>query len=596
MATHVLQDIPWGFSYPGLKYHSDKKLWVYKGAVLPEVLRQFRTDDFSYERWQEDELTGTVQPNRRGANIFSPHEHQKEDAKFIYGSYHTNKAGFLLANFTGTGKTMSALVGMTAIARSEHKSGRFKNERATLLIVAPKGVMPVWRQTLQSYPASTEYLRPLIMSYHQLNKLLQAPPQARTAKKQRTKNKSTARHGKPIVNWDYIIFDEAHYLKNYPSSTMSVSAANIAQLNTPYEKNKSPFVVFATATPGSSPLNFALMSQILSPLLAANDGQNLSKPVTASNWGAFLKDIGFDVREGKVPGEWTWAPSPWFGKNSDDPKEQAKFKASEAKAKGNQRRDATAIGKALKRKDAPFVMRRPQDIAGWPEQQTIPLPAELTQRQKPIYEEAWNQFRRFLNLKPKGSDPKGSLAEQLRYRQKSSLIKVEAMIDHVVDSVNNGNQVFISCQFTETIEKYQEELKKRKILSVEVSGRNANEREQERIRFQKGEVQVVLCSVVAGVSFHAEESLPDGSKATKAERVTYIHDIRQNPLDTVQALGRCHRDGKNSLSYFPYFIDTVDEKVVTSFTNKNANMKLMTGGSQESSEEMENMFRQAAAS
>lgn len=593
MGTFVLQGIPWGFKHPGIQYNKDKKIWTYKGTVLPEALRQYQTEDFSYERWLEDEYAGYVQPTRRGSTVFTPHEHQKEDAKLIYQSHAAGNAGFLLANFTGTGKTLSALAGVSAVARSSQKKSPGK-ERSTLLIVCPKGVIPVWRQTLQSFPPATQSLRPLIVSYHQLNKLLKAPAQARTAKRRRTKNRSTARHGKPTIDWDHIIFDEEHYLKNFPTSTMSMSAVNIAKLDKPYEQGKSPFVVYATATPGSSPLNFAVMSQILSPYLADNEGKKIAAPVPPGEWGDLLKQLDFDVRPGKVPGEWYWAPAPW-GKTSEDPDEQAKYERRLAQVKKNQRRDAIRIGKALKHDKAPFIMRKPQDIAGWPEQQLIPLPEELTVKQQPVYEEAWNHFRRFLNLKPKGADPKGTLAEQLRYRQKSSLLKVEATIDHIVDSVNNGNQVFVSCEFGETIDRYREELNKRKIACGEVSGRNVPEREDERIKFQKGIVKVMLCSVVEGVSFHAEETLSDGSKATSADRITYIHDIRQNPLQTIQALGRCHRDGKNSLAYFPYFTDTVDEKIVVSFTNKSANMKLMTGGSEEASEEMENLFRNSAA-
>lgn len=497
-------------------------------------------------------------------------------------------------SYIPTHNTLTSLAGVTAIARSERKSDQ-KNERATLLIVSPKGVMPVWRQTLHNFPISTQFLRPLIMSYHQLNKLLQAPSNARTAKKARTKNRATARQGKPTVDWDYIIFDEAHYLKNFPSSTMSVSASNLAQLEKKYEKGRSPFVIYSTATPGSSPLNFALMSQMVAPLVAANHRKQLSSAVTPMQWGEFLKNYGFDVKESKIKGSWNWGSTPWYGKNSDDPTERAKYQAGVHRAKSNQRRDAIEIGKALKRKDAPFIMRRPQDLADWPEQQLIPLPAELTQKQLPIYQEAWNRFRQYLNLKPKGSDPKGSLVETLRYRQKSSLLRVESLVDHIVDSVNNGNQVFVSCEFSETIDKYIEALTKKDITVAEISGRNTATREEERIRFQKGEAKVVLCSVVAGISLQAEEVLPDGTKATPASRITYVHDIRQNPLDTVQLLGRCHRDGKNSLAYFPYFVETVDEKIVESFTNKQANMKLMTGGSKEDSEEIENMFRQAAA-
>lgn len=595
MPTYVLQDIPWGFKYPGVQYFKSKKVHVYKGATLPEALRPFQTQDFSYARWREDELNGTVFPTQRSKTVFTPHDHQKEGAKSIFQAYARGNSGFLLADSTGLGKTLSVLAGITAIARAEKKRGKYKNERATVLVVCPKGVIPGWRQTIQSFPISTEFLRPLVINYHQLNKLLNPPAASRLGKKTRTKNRNTAKLGTPTVNWDYIVFDEAHYLKSFPSSTMSVAAVNIAQLTKKYERGKSPFVVYSTATPGASPLNFAVMSQMMSPLLDKVAKKKVSGEefVSPEDWGGFLKSHGFDVKAGKVG--WRWGSTPWFGKNSEDPVERQRYEEAVAKAKKNQRQDAIKIGKALKLSDAPFIMRKPQDIAGWPEQNTIPLPTELELNQVPIYQEAWNRFRQFLNLSPKGADPKGALVEQLRYRQKSSLLKVDQVAEHIIDQVENGNQVYVSCQFTETIDKYKEILMKKKIKVGEISGRNSAEREDERIAFQKGETQVILSSVVEGISLHAGETLPDGSKATENERITIIHDIRQNNLDTTQALGRAHRDGKHSIAYFPYFLDTIDEKIVKSFANKTANMKAMTGASAEESEHLEDLFRQAAA-
>lgn len=486
-----------------------------------------------------------------------------------------------------THNTLATLSGVTALAKQR---GFGVRNKAKLLIVCPKGVIPQWRQTLHNYPVSTALMRPMVINYQQLNKLLEAPSTARVAKKARTKNRQTSQKGKPSVNWDFIIFDEAHYLKNYPSSTMSVAASNLAQLNRPYRKDVSPFVVYSTATPGASPLNFAIMAGIVAPLLVDGPG---GRVVTPETWGAFLMKQGFAVTEGKVG--YTWASVPWFGKNSDDPRERKKYELALAKSKEVQRKDAQRIGRGLVKPDAPFIMRSPKDIAGWPEQQTIPFPIALDTKQRPIYEEAWTRFRNWLRLTPAKSDPKGALVETLRYRQKSSLLKVDAMADNVVDMVEAGNQVYISCEFMETVDRYREILEKRKVRVAEITGRTESEREAQRLMFQRGQADVVLCSVVAGISVHSGEILPDGTRATSAPRETIIHDIRQNNLDTEQALGRAHRDGQNSRAYFPFLEGTVDESVISSHTNKTANMRTMTGSSKEEADSMENLFREAAA-
>lgn len=205
-------------------------------------------------------------------------------------------------------------------------------------------------------------------------------------------------------------------------------------------------------------------------------------------------------------------------------------------------------------------------------------------------------FREFLKLTPAKSDPKAALVQMLRYRQKASLLKVDSMAEQVIEWAEEGNQIYISCEFSETMDKYREILEKKGIVVAEISGRTSSIREDERIRFQKGEAQVVLCSVVAGISLHQEESLPDGSNATATTRISVLHDLRQNNLDTEQASGRAHRDGQNSITYFPYITESVDERVVFLFTNKQANMKSMLGEELNSAEALERLFRTASES
>lgn len=580
-------DLPWGVKHPNVQYWKDQKIHVFKGSILPSELRKYASEDFSYSRWREDELNGMVMPPEKSGTKFSPKDHQTEAAKKIYKSYSRNDRGFLLSDKTGLGKTLSALAGISAIAKQEGFGAKNKGK---LLIVCPKGVIPQWRQTLHNYPISTALLRVMIINYQQLNKLLEAPASARVAKKARTKNRQTASKGKPTVDWNYVIFDEAHYLKNFPTSTASMSATNIAKLENKYRKGIEPYTIFATATPGSSPLNFACMAGIIAPLLSNSPS---AKNVTPSQWGEFLAKEGFAIK--KTKSGYSWASVPWFGKNSDDPKERKKYEMATAKAKAVQRKDAQKIGRALTKPNAPFIMRSPKDLAGWPEQQIVPTPVQLTVKQIPIYEEAWTRFRNFLRLTPAKSDPKGALVERLRYKQKASLLKVDSMIEQIVDFVDSGHQVYISVEFIETIDRYKELLEKKKIIVAEISGRNVSERTPERLRFQKGEASVVISTVVEGISLHAEEILPDGTQATSNTRITIAHDLRDDPNATIQLLGRAHRDGKNSISYIPFIEKTVEENIAQSFANKAANMESMTGAEIDDAEAIERKFREAAA-
>lgn len=586
---YFVLDMPWGFRHPEVKYWSNKKIHVYQGKTLPAELKPFASKPFSIQRWEEDELNAHVLPARKPQQVFTPREHQKEAAQRIFQAYQCGQAGFLESDKTGLGKTLSTLSGVTAIAKSE---GFGANKKAKLLIVCPVGVAPTWRQTLEAYPVSTLLMRPLIISYQSLSRLMK-PTQGNTkmAKSRKKKIQQLSHTGQSAIDWDYVIFDESHYLKNFPDSTMSRFAEKIAKLDAPYVKGRSPFTVFSTATPGNTPLNMAIMARILAPLISANRGRSVS-PKT---WGKFLMDEGFAVTKSKK-GVYSWASLPWWDSNSDDPKKRAQYEYKVRESKSKQRQDVLRLRDALLSENAPYIRRGPEQIAGWPEQQLIPLALDLNTKQRSLYEEAWGTFKKFLNLKGPAKDPKGALVASLRYRQKSSLIKVEDMAPIIKDLVDAGNQVYVSCEFMDTVEAYQDRLAKLGVSSVELTGRlTGEEKITNRLMFQKGQASVVLCTLVAGISLHAEEELPDGTTATKSPRVTIIHDIRQNALDTVQSLGRAHRDGQNSLSYFPFFIETVDEKVTSNFVQRNGNMEGMLGEDLAKIESMERVFELAAA-
>jgi hypothetical protein len=580
-------DLPWGVKHEGVYYDRDNKVHVFKGAILPAALRNYRPEDFSYTRWVEDEKNGMVMQPEKGTTIFKPREHQLEAASKILQAYNAGWGGFLEADKTGLGKTLSVLSGITAIAK---RAGFGVGKKAKVLIVCPKDVIPQWRQTLHNYPLSAAVLRPLIVNYEQLNKLLKAPANARVVKKTRTKNRQISSKGVAKDNWDFVVFDEAHKLKNFPKSGTSLAAVRVAQLHKPYKKGDSPFVVYSTATPGATPLNLAIMANILAPLLSKEPG---ARSVTPELWGPFLEKQGFAVTKGKV--DYNWAQLPWPPKPDADMAAKARYQREVKKAKAVQRLDTHRIGKALLSKDAPFIMRAPKDIAGWPEQLPVPLPVEMSSGQKMAYQEAWTAFRDWLRLTPANGDPKGALVQQLRYRQKASLIKVPSVVDSVVDWVEAGNQVFISCQFLETVDSFREKLEAKKIRVCEISGRSTEDRTETRVAFQKGQYDVVISTVVAGISLHAGETLPDGTQATATPRISVIHDVRQNNLDTEQAMGRAHRDGQNSVTYFPYLERTIEERVIDSFVSKTGNMRSMTGASAEGADELENIFREAAS-
>lgn len=580
---YTVVDLPWGMQFPGVKYSRKYKVSVHCGAVVPPAIQQYASRDYSYERWVEDHLNATPKNISVGkTKKMTPREHQKEAAHKINTTFATGQRSFLVADSTGTGKTLSTLYGVCFCAHTAKYGG--EKPRAKVLIVCPKNVIPEWRQTLHAFPAAKKLIQPLVINYEQLTKLIAPPAEAARAKKAKTKKHLTAKRGKPLVDWDFVIFDEAHLLKNYPDTMTSQSACTVAQLNKKYTlANNVPFTVFVTATPGSSPLNLSCMSSVIAPFLAPQ-----GKDVTPEKWAEFLMTQGFSIKKSQK-GTYSWVTNKPWGTGSDNPTERARAERKAKEAEELRRADAIRIGKALKTPGSPFIKRSPVDLSGWPEQQVIPVPLELNGEQEALYVAAWTRFRQWLMKPGAYNDPKTALVETLRYRQKSSLLKVEPMVERVVNFVETGNQVYISCQFLETIDDYVAALSKRGITCVEVTGR-VEDKEHNRVLFQKGQAQVILSNIVAGVSFHAGQQLADGTTATTAPRVTLMHDIRQNPNDSVQALGRAHRSGQNSLTYIPYIEDTVDETVVQSFVEKFTNMNLMTGEETSKADFMKDIF------
>lgn len=555
----------------GVKYDSVNRVSYVDGPV-PRSIASWVSEDYSYARWVEDSMNGVVRPARAGGARFTPRPHQAAAAEAILDAYRAGSPGFLIADSTGLGKTLSIIAGVVAIARSRRCTPLRKLK---VLVVCPKGAIPVWRQTFHAYPESV-CLRPLVINYQQLNKLIKPPADVRRGKDKRgrrmstrVKNRRTAANGIPRIHFDVVVFDESHYLKNYKSSAVSLSAETIACLQDDYVRGRKPFVVYSTATPGSSPLNLAIMSPMLAPLV----NPRTRKHIAPGEWGKFLSDNGFHVKHTKTG--WSWVTAPWYGANSKDPAERRRHEMLVRKSREDQQRDVRRIGDALGTPNAPYLARDPSDVRGWPVQQVEPLYIELGPDDLAAYNEAWGEFRQYLNLKARGqADPKDGLTKRLRFRQKASLLKVPMIAQHAMELVDSGKQVFIGCQFLETVDGIERILTKHRMKYAEVSGR-VDDRESQRLSFQRGEARIILCTVTEAISCHAGETLPDGSRATMNDRVTIIADVRENPNDCIQQMGRCHREGMFSLCEFPLIVNTVDEKVMLTFVDKARNLKTM---------------------
>lgn len=563
-------DFPWEMRSAagvlGAKWHDGVRAFTYIGHSLPPVLAPFASQDYSWERWREDDINGVVLPVAPSENRMKPRPHQMEAAKKIALYAKKGFRGFIEADNVGLGKTISTLVGAYGAAKVR---GFTKDNPAKMLIICPKAVIPHWRNTLKSL--GIDNLRVVVINYDQSKKLLSVPASAATAKRTRTKNKHIANSGESLVQWDIIIADESHKLKNIETSQRAKAFNRIARYAE--DAQNAPFVIWASATIGQNPMELGYLAPLIGQMLG-------KKNMSISQWGAFLESNGFHVTKGKT-GAYSWIKN---DPNNPDPA-----------IKAQQDQDIARLRHLLFNPNSPSIRRHPTDIAGWPEITRIPFAVTLDQKGRTLYEELWSSFRSFLRLTFRGRDPKGGLAQQLRFRQKASLLRVPGTVDFIHDLLDNNLQVAVSVEFMESLDAMREALETKGITCAEFSGRNVSEREQERLRFQHGQAQVIFFTVEEGISLHAGEQLPDGTLATSTGRATIVHDVRYSSLSNLQIEGRCHRDGQNANVYYMYADNTVEEKIIKRMLERMAHLKNLSGDDEISVQEIEALLDAEAA-
>ena len=533
----------------GAHWDSRNKLYTFQGETLPTPLMPYKSEDLSWERWQEEEITKTTHHRsplsktvKSDTNVsrFTLRPHQVDASRKITNAWERKARGFLLADDVGLGKTIST---WDAVKNIGNQMGYRRS--VNVLIVCPLSVVPHWRNTIQALGYAG--LRVCVMNYDQIKKLLTVPVSAQKAKRTRTKNKHISNEGNPIVDWDIIIMDESHKLKNPSQRTKSMS--RIAKYEQLYSTQpKPPFLIWMSATAGQNPLELSY----LSPLLAQ---VTRSKFSSLKDFGPWLKQEGFHVEENPRWKKWEWT-------------EDEKLREE----------DIRKMQQLLFQRKTPVALRRlPSQISGWPEIVRTVTPVDLGVKGKILYQTLWADFRSEMKLAVRSKKREKGLAAQLRFRQKASLLRVQGTTDFIVDMLDNNRQVAVSFQFLESLDAVKEMLEKKKIQVAVMDGRNPTGRESERLKFQKGVCKVVLFTPVEGFSLHQSEQLADGTRASSEERVLIIHDPRYSGIETLQIEGRTHRDGKNANAYYMYSENTVEEEVVKKLTKRVTSTKALVG-------------------
>jgi hypothetical protein len=529
-------DVPFTFravaSAAGAKWDKDHGVFTFQGDSLPPALVPFQALPYSWEMRVQRELNDQddpCPPSRPEATI-KLRPHQADAVRAVVAAHKARRAGFLLADDVGLGKTISAWEAIRLLPKVE-----------TVLIVAPLAVLAHWRRTIAAMGDAGKDI--IITNYERIGKLFELSAEAR--QKVRSK-KGIARMGSAL-EFDVIVWDESHRCKN-PSAARSKLAAKL--------NAQAGFCLWLSATAGQNPLELSY----LAPLLASVTG---SKAADLKDFEAWCQDQKLGLSRGAY-GRWEWR-----GDKEDC-----------AKVRG-------MLFESVKGAPAAGIRRRPEDIAGWPELNRILAPIELDGEARVLYQQAWTEFRQAMDLEPRGRNPKSALAATLRLRQKSSIIRVPGTAELVRELLDNNHQVAISVAFIESLTVLREALDGISCAAIH-GGLSAVDREAERMKFQRGEAQVVLFTVEEGISLHQGEHV-------EIPRSELIHDLRWSAIQMAQIEGRCHRDGRYAPIYWAYADATVEDKIARVVARRILTMKDMVGDDTETMREIERLLDEGDA-
>lgn len=503
---------------------------AYVGEALPKSLRRYSPQRYSWGMWRQQDLTGHTQPVPAPDNTtgtFTLRTDQMQDIKTLLLARRAGAPEVLVGNDVGTGKT---LIAISAIKRMAN----VKN----VLIICPLTVAPNWRIHLDRMGDGGK--RWCIINYESARKLLTPPPSADKAKRTRTKNLHTANHGTPIVEWDAVVIDEAHYCGNPESLRSRIVDRVIAGT-----RNRPAFTFRMSATAGSDPSQLSYLHRGLF-------------------WGDGLQPRTHIDIDGYV--DWCASHALNVTRNGY---------GSKLKWEGEGDADLKRLSKLLYGGTTPWGIRRRPD---WPEQQRIAMPVELGDDELEAYEADWAEFQTTMKrierekranaakqmtrqnrARADATARTKGLAAQTRYRQKAGQVRAPGTAAFVVEMLAKGRQVAVSCEYLGTVHRLVEELQARKVRVVTYTGENRDTRETDRIAYQQGHAQVIIYTPTEGFNLHAGETSVSGNTTP---RITVIAEPRWSPKKALQAEGRSQRDGTEAPVYYPYAVGTVEEDVI----------------------------------
>lgn len=493
-------DVPYGTQVEGATWHPAVKTHLYVGRRLPALLQPYSPGPHTLGRFVENTLNpDDPTPAPEPTDALEPRRIQFEAADAIAARAAAGGRMFLLADEPGVGKTISAVLGATAV-------GDLRGARRVLVVADRPAAITIghWCRTITALcDGGLEWV---VITWDRLEKV-----------------KDHA--------WDVIIADEAHALRRTTTKRWK-HWTRISGHALPHDR--APFVIATTATPGHTPLELPY----LAPAYAQVLGEPMRDWTTATQPGptfaAALERHGIGMEQGRHGAAWT-----------TDPARRAA--------------DLKLVRGWLADDRPPAMLHR---AAPWGPVPISGMPVALSPAERTAYEAEWGEFCREMDIARRGRNVAKGRAALLRFRQKAGLIRVDSTVDWIAQQVQAERQVACSVEFVATAaDPIADRLRDAGIAVATIYGRDRFDSEAERLRFQTGEAKVCVFTTVASISLHAGETLADGRQASTEPRVGVFHQARFSGIAGRQVTGRTHRDHQVSPWHIAYAEGTVEEQV-----------------------------------
>ena len=493
-------DVPYGTQVDGAAWHSAVKSQVFVGRALPPHLAPYAPGAYTLGRFIENSLNpDDPTPGPEPTGDLEPRRIQFEAADAIAERAAAGGRLFLLADEPGVGKTISAVLGATAV-------GDLRGARRVLVVADRPAAITIghWCRTIAALGDGG--LEWVVITWDRLEKV-----------------KDHA--------WDVIIADEAHALRRTTTKRWKLWA-KVSGHVLPHDQ--APFVIATTATPGHTPLELPYLAPAYAQVLGESMREWTSSTQPGTAFAAALERHGVGVEHGRYGATWT-----------DDPARRA------ADLKLVRGWLADELPPATVHRSAPWG---PVPISG--------MPVALAPTERTAYEAEWGEFCREMDIARRGRSVAKGRAALLRFRQKAGLIRVDSTVAWIVQQVQSDRQVACSVEFVTTAaDPIVDRLRDSGIDVATIYGRDRFDPEAERLRFQTGRAKVCVFTTVASISLHSGETLPDGRRASTEPRVGIFHQARFSGIAARQVTGRTHRDHQVSPWHIAYAEGTVEEQV-----------------------------------